>query len=89
MKLHAALVYKKVSSSSLSYTFEQTFHKQVNLLDILWIDYEMKVWYSATVFTALLASVMALPGGQLDNEFMDYVLQKYMESKMLCKIGAE
>ena len=45
----------------------------------------MKVWYSATVFTALLAFVMALPGGQLDDEFMDYVLQRYMESKMLCK----
>ena len=66
-------------------TSEQTFHKQVNLLDILWIDYEMKVWYSATVFTALLAFSMALPGGQLDDEFMDYVLQQYMESKMLCK----
>ena len=49
----------------------------------------MKVWYSATVFTALLAFVMALPEGQLDNEFMDHVLQQYMESKMLCKIGTE
>ena len=70
-------------------TFEQTFHKQVNLLDILWIDYEMKVWYSATVFTALLAFVMALPEGQLDNEFMDHVLQLYKESNMLRKIGAD
>ena len=49
----------------------------------------MKVWYSATVFTVLLAFVMALPEGQLDNELMDHVLQQYMESIMLCKIGAE
>ena len=50
----------------------------------------MKVWYSATVFIALLAfSVMALPEGQLDNDFMDHVLQRYMEPKILCKFGAE
>ena len=52
----------------------------------------MKVWYSATVFTALLAFVMAHPGGQLDNEFMDHVLQRYYvdpESEILCKFGTE
>ena len=73
-------------------TLEQTIYKQVNLLSILWVwlhditDYEMKVWYSATVFTALLVFVVAWPQSQLNNEFLDRVLENVMESRMLTHV---